>query len=345
MNVKLTEFSKSAGCGCKIAPAVLEEILKTNSAEPVFSQLLVGNETRDDAAIFQLNEEDCIISTNDFFMPIVDDAFDFGQIAAANAISDVYAMGGVPIMALGILGWPVESIPLSEAKRVMEGAKSICLSAGIPLAGGHSIDSKEPFFGLAVTGQIKKSYIKKNTGSKPGDYLYLSKKLGSGILASAFKRGQLKEEEYQELLNTMTDLNKSGSYLSQFPYVHAMTDVTGFGLLGHLLEMLQDTHSAEINYAALPKLKGVEDYMSKFIYPDNTTRNYNAVKEKVEGLNGIEFLLLCDPQTSGGLLVSVSEEKKNNFENEVENLSTEFICIGRIRNKTNYSIRIIHETN
>ena len=342
MEIKLTQYSKSAGCGCKIAPSNLEEILKTADTQNLFPGLIVGNETKDDAAIMEINEQQCLISTADFFMPIVDDAFDFGRISAANAISDVYAMGGKPIMALGILGWPVEKIPLQEARRVMEGAREICLSAKIPLAGGHSIDSPEPFFGLSVNGIIQKNEIKKNTGSKIGDVLYLSKKLGSGILATAIKRGLLGKEHYQELLQSLCTLNFAGEKLGKLEYVHAITDITGFGFIGHLAEMLQeDGIAAEIEYKSLPKFSAVEEYMSKFIYPDNTTRNYNTFKNWVEGMDGLEFLLLCDPQTNGGLLVSVNENNTQDFEKEMKSIEVEFTRIGKIIENRNKKIKIL----
>lgn len=338
--IRLTQYSKAAGCGCKIAPAVLEEILKTETNAPVFSNLLVGNENRDDAAVYAIDAEKAIISTTDFFMPIVDDAFDFGCIAAANAISDVYAMGGKPLMALAILGWPVEKIPAETAKQVLDGARKICLEAGIPLAGGHSIDSQEPIFGLSVNGIVSQKQIKQNRGAQEGDVLFLSKKLGTGILATALKRGKLAEEHYAPLLENMTKLNKEGEQLSGMEEVHAMTDVTGFGLIGHLMEMIQDSElSAEIDYTALPKLEGVDTYMQQFIFPDNTTRNYNAYKDRVEGMDGTEFLLLCDPQTSGGLLVSVDGA----FETKFREQFPQFTPIGRIKKGDSKQIMIKHK--
>lgn len=314
--IKLTQFSKGAGCGCKIAPSVLEEIIKTES-RTLFTQLLVGNETKDDAAVYDTGNGDCIISTTDFFMPIVNDAFDFGRIASANAISDVYAMGGKPVMAIAILGWPIEKLPVELAKNVIDGARVICEEAGIPLAGGHSVDSQEPIFGLSVTGTLKKEHLKRNNTVKNGDSLYLTKPLGVGVMATALKRGLLEQEDYQVLTATMTTLNKIGEQLGKQSYVHALTDVTGFGLIGHLTEMMGDSGlTAKINYKLIPHLKEVEKYTSKFIYPDSTTRNYNTYKEKVKGLDGLEFITLCDPQTSGGLLVAIDPI----FEKEAEKL-------------------------
>jgi selenide,water dikinase len=326
--MKLTQFSKAAGCGCKIAPAVLEEILKTSS-KGSFAELLVGNESKDDAAVYDIGNDQCIISTTDFFMPIVDDAFDFGRVASANAISDVYAMGGKPLMAIAILGWPVEKIPVELAQQVLEGSRAVCKAAGIPLAGGHSVDSAEPIFGLAVTGMVKKTHLKKNNTVKEGDLLYLTKPLGTGILSTALKRGQLKEGDYTKLLDVMCSLNSAGELFGSLEYVHALTDVTGFGLVGHLLEMLEGSKlSASLQLEHIPKINGVDQYTAQFIFPDNTTRNYNAYKEKVNGMNGTEFLLLCDPQTSGGLLVSVDSRKQDEFEQELKKLDLPVHLIG-----------------
>lgn len=328
--IKLTQYSKAAGCGCKIAPTVLQEIL-TGLTSVKDNNLLVGNESSDDAAVYDIGNDQCVISTTDFFMPIVNDAFDFGQIAAANSLSDVYAMGGKPLMAVAILGWPVEKIPVKEAQRVLQGATDICTKAGIPLAGGHSIDSAEPIFGLAVTGMIHKNNIKKNNTIKEGDLLYLTKPLGSGILATALKRDKLDAEHYPVLIKSMTALNTFGALCGEQEYVNAMTDVTGFGLLGHLCEMLAGPgFSAEIELKQIPLLPGIEKYTAAFIYPDNTTRNYNSVKEKVNGMDGLEFITLCDPQTSGGLLISVSHDAKEKFEALLHKNNQEAFCIGKI---------------
>ena len=310
--VKLTQFSHGAGCGCKIAPKVLEKILQTGQPNGHFPGLLVGNQTRDDAAVLDLGDGTALISTTDFFMPIVDDAFDFGRIAAANAISDVYAMGGSPLLAIAILGWPVEKLAPELAQKVLEGGRSICAEAGIPLAGGHSIDSPEPIFGLAVTGKVATGHLKKNNTAGEGDYLFLTKPLGVGILSTAQKRGALKPEHLPVMIGSMTTLNKIGEKLGLLPGVTAMTDVTGFGLLGHLTEMAEGAGlSAELFYDKIPVLDGVRDYIAQRISPDATTRNWSSYGEKVkfgEGLNVLEaFLLLPDPQTNGGLLFSVSE--------------------------------------
>lgn len=334
-DIKLTQYSKAAGCGCKIAPEALQQILSGLCSVPS-KNLLVGNESNDDAAVYDIGNGQCVISTTDFFMPIVDDGFDFGKIAAANSISDVYAMGGRPIMAVAILGWPIEKIAAAEARRVLEGAIEICAKAGIPLSGGHSIDNAEPIFGLAVTGLVQKEHIKKNNTPQNGDLLYLTKALGTGIQATALKRGKLDPRHYPVLLENMTSLNTFGAACGELDYVHAMTDVTGFGLLGHLAEMLEEKKlAAEIEVGKIPLLEGTEQYNKEFIYPDNTTRNYNAVKEKVKWLGGLEFITLCDPQTSGGLLISVSPNKQNEFEKLLADNKQKVFLIGNIRQQIN----------
>ncbi len=311
--VKLTQYSHGAGCGCKIAPKMLDEILKSNITLPDNDKLLVGNNTKDDAAVYDLGNGMALISTTDFFMPIVDDAFDFGRIAAANSISDVYAMGGKPLMAIAILGWPVEKLPVELAQQIVEGGRTVCKEAGIPLAGGHSIDSPEPIFGLAVSGIVSKENLKQNNTAQKGDLLLLTKPLGVGILSTAQKRGLLKEEHIQVMTGLMTTLNKAGEELGKIKGVTAMTDVTGFGLLGHLIEMAEGCGlSAEIYYDKIPVAEGVKDYIAQRIFPDATTRNWSSYSSKVKfekGVNVMEaFTLLPDPQTNGGLLISVKEE-------------------------------------
>ena len=308
--VRLTQFSRGAGCGCKIAPKVLDEILKTNIAMPADSKLLVGNSSKDDAAVYDLGNGMALISTTDFFMPIVDDAFDFGRIASANAISDVYAMGGKPLLAVAILGWPVEKLPVELAQKVLDGSRKICEEAGIPLAGGHSIDSAEPIFGLAVTGLVDIKNLKKNNTAKAGDVLFLTKPLGVGVLSTAQKRGLIKDEHVRVMISQMTQLNKVGEALGKMEGVTAMTDVTGFGLLGHLIEMAEGCNcAAEINYATLPVAEGVREYLTQRIVPDATYRNWNSYSTKTgfeKGVNVMEaFNLLPDPQTNGGLLIAV----------------------------------------
>lgn len=316
--IKLTQYSHGAGCGCKIAPKVLDEILKTNIALPDNDKLLVGNSSKDDAAVYDLGNGMALISTTDFFMPIVDDAFDFGRIAAANSISDVYAMGGKPLMAIAILGWPIEKLPVELAQKVVEGGRSVCAVANIPLAGGHSIDSPEPIFGLAVTGILPIENLKRNSTAQEGDHIFLTKPLGVGILSTAQKRGLLKEEHLKEMTDQMTALNKIGEELGKIEGVNAMTDVTGFGLLGHLIEMTEGSGlSAELYYNKVPVAGGVKEYITQRIFPDATTRNWNSYSNKVKfekGVNVMEaFTLLPDPQTNGGLLISVKEEYLNDL--------------------------------
>ncbi len=326
--IKLTQFSHGAGCGCKIAPAVLEEILKTNLSLPA-EKLLVGNNSKDDAAVYDLGNGTAIVSTTDFFMPIVDDAFDFGRIAAANSISDVYAMGGKPLLAIAILGWPVEKLPAFLAQKVMDGGRSICIEAGISLAGGHSIDSPEPFFGLCVTGTVAIENLKKNNTAQKGDLLFLTKPLGVGILSTAQKRGLLKEGDLALMIVQMSTLNKIGEELGKIKGVTAITDVTGFGLLGHLIEMAEGSGlSAELFYNKLPQAAGVKELISQRVFPDATTRNWNSYSNKVRfekappndplgrGVNVMEaFTLLPDPQTNGGLLFSVKEDAAEDIKN------------------------------
>jgi len=310
--IKLTQYSRGAGCGCKIAPTVLEEILKTNAPQPFNGNLLVGNGNNDDAAAYDMGDGTALIATTDFFMPIVDDAYDFGRIAAANAISDVYAMGARPIMAIAILGWPVEKLSPSLAQQVLEGARAVCSEAGIPLAGGHSIDSTEPIFGLAVNGLCAIPDLKRNNTAKEGDLLFLSKSLGTGILSTAQKRRVLTEAHSAALTAQLTQLNKVGAALGKIPGVHAMTDVTGFGLAGHLIEMAEGSGlSAELYYSQIPIMDGVKEYLVQRIVPDATYRNWNAYNSKISFGSGVDvkeaFSLLPDPQTNGGLLIAVGE--------------------------------------
>jgi selenide,water dikinase len=311
-SIKLTQYSHGAGCGCKIAPAVLEEILKSNLSSPA-NKLLVGNNSRDDAAVYDMGNGTALVSTTDFFMPIVDDPFDFGRIAAANSISDIYAMGGKPILAIAILGWPVEKLPASLAQRVLDGGRTTCNEAGISLAGGHSIDSPEPFFGLCVTGIVDIENLKKNNTAEQGDLLFITKPLGVGVLSTAQKRGLLKEELLSMMVGQMSALNKTGEELGKIKGVTAMTDITGFGILGHLIEMAEGSGlSAELFYNKLPLAEGVKELISQRVFPDATARNWNGYSKKIKfekGVNVMEaFTLLPDPQTNGGLLFSVKED-------------------------------------
>ncbi len=311
--IRLTQYSRGAGCGCKIAPVVLQQILTTTIPEQHTAQLLVGNATADDAAVYDMGNGKALIATTDFFMPIVDDAFDFGRIAAANAISDVYAMGGTPVLALAILGWPVDTLPVALAQRALEGARAVCAVAGIPLAGGHSIDATEPILGLSVNGFCDVANLKRNNTAQEGDLLLLTKPIGTGILATAMKRDQLLPEHYQALIAQLTTLNNIGAQLGQLPGVTAMTDVTGFGLAGHLIEMAEGSElSAELYYNRIPVLEGTKTYLAQRIVPDATYRNWNGYNAKINFGSGVDvmeaFSLLPDPQTNGGLLIAVQPD-------------------------------------
>jgi len=311
---RLTSYSHGSGCGCKIAPAVLDEILKCDTAAPLFDKLVVGNEGRDDAAVLDIGNGQGLISTTDFFMPVVDDAYDFGRIAATNAISDVYAMGGKPVMALAILGWPIDKLPASLAHATLEGGRAICSQAGIPLAGGHTIDSPEPIFGLSVNGMVDLNHLKKNNTVKEGDLLFLTKPIGLGIMSAAMKRSKAATTDVDEMVQWMTTLNTFGAIAAKHAYVHAMTDVTGFGLFGHLLEMVEGTgFSAEITMEKVPLLTNLQSYIDQFIFPDMTTRNFNSYGQKITELSAKNLFTGCDPQTSGGLLIAVDPAYEKDF--------------------------------
>lgn len=306
--IRLTQFSHGAGCGCKIAPSVLEKFLKTDFVAPDDANLLVGNSTKDDAAVYDLGDGSGIISTTDFFMPIVDDAFEFGRIAAANAISDVYAMGGTPMMAIAILGWPVNVLEAEIAQKVLDGGRYACKDAGIHLAGGHSIDTQEPIFGLAVTGKVNLDNLKQNSTAKSGDSLFLTKPIGVGVLTTAEKQGKLQPEHTRLAVETMMQLNSVGAALGKLSGVNAMTDVTGFGLLGHLLEICQGSHlNATIDLSSVPVLdESISDYIEAGCVPGGSQRNWQSINKYVGDISSHDQALLCDPQTSGGLLVAVS---------------------------------------
>jgi selenide,water dikinase len=342
--IRLTQFAHGAGCGCKIAPAVLEKILKESDGSiRDFPGLMVGNATRDDAAVFALDEHTCLISTTDFFMPIVDDAHTFGAIAAANALSDVYAMGGRPLLALALLGWPVDKIPAEVAAQVLEGGRSICMKAGIPLAGGHSIDSPEPFFGLAVSGIVRKENLKRNNTARVGDIIYLTKPLGSGIITTAAKRNLADEDDLIQAIRWMTELNQVGEKIGELSYVTAMTDVTGFGVLGHLLEVCEGSNtSAEIFYDKVPLMHNLKTYTSRMIYPDNTMRNWQSFEKKVSGIGAESLLTLCDPQTNGGLLVCVEEVAAQNFAFFLQENGISANQIGRMEKRKEITIHILN---
>lgn len=342
--IKLTQYSHSSGCGCKIAPQVLEEILRSDTISPVHNKLIVGNTTNDDAAVYDMGNGTGLISTTDFFMPIVDDAYDFGRIASANALSDVYAMGGDPTLALAILGWPVNKLPVELAKKVIEGARSICLEAGIPLAGGHSIDTLEPMFGLSVNGLVDLKNLKQNSTAKEGDLVYITKKIGVGILSTATKRNLLKGEHKGVAVEQMVKLNKFGTALAKITGVTAMTDVTGFGLLGHLIEIAAGSGlSAELHYGKVPLIEGLAHYTTQMCVPDNTFKNWNAYEQRTEGISAESLLTLCDPQTNGGLLFTVSPALKNEVEALMKaNGLGEFVQpIGLMKKKAIKTISII----
>jgi selenide,water dikinase len=310
--IRLTSFSHGGGCGCKIAPGVLSNILKQSPGFPVPSQLLVGIETSDDAAVYKLNDEQALIATTDFFMPIVDDPFDFGRIAATNAISDVYAMGGTPIMALALVGMPIDKLPIETIGKILAGGELICAEAGIPVAGGHTIDSVEPIYGLVVMGLVHPDRIKRNSHAKAGDKLILGKPLGVGILSAALKKGALDAQGYAAMIASTTQLNTPGKDLSAVEGVHAITDVTGFGLLGHAREMALGANlSARINVSAVPYLPNVEKLAAEGFITGASGRNWAGYSKDIQlssTISDVTQALLCDPQTSGGLLVACSDD-------------------------------------
>lgn len=339
--IKLTQFSHGAGCGCKISPAVLDTILHSDLPKAKFSNLLVGNESKDDAAVYDLGDGTCIVSTTDFFMPIVDDAFTFGSIASVNAISDVYAMGGEPFMAIAILGWPINKIPPDVAKEVLEGSRKICAEAGIPLAGGHSIDCPEPVFGLAVSGKLKKENLKRNDTARGGSILYLTKPLGVGIITTAQKKGIVSELHLKKAVDVMLTLNKIGSEFGKLSYISAMTDVTGFGLLGHLTEVCEGSNlSAEIEFDKVPKFDFLLEYLNQKSTPGGTQRNWESYGSKIGDVTEIQKMILADPQTSGGLLVCIDENKKNEFESFAKSLGYELSSFGKLIPKSKKAVYI-----
>src|SRR3954462_2339192 len=310
--IRLTQFSHGGGCGCKIAPAVLSEILAATPVRGLPAALLVGTETADDAAVYKLNESQALVATTDFFTPIVDDPYDFGRIAATNAISDIYAMGGRPIMALAIVGMPLEKLPVSVIRAILAGGESVCASAGIPIAGGHSIDTLEPIYGLVALGLVHPSKVKKNSTARPGDALVLGKPLGIGILSAALKKGKLSAAGYAEMVKWTTQLNTAGQALGEMPAVHALTDVTGFGLAGHLLEMCRGASlGAEVGFDALPVIPEALDWLKQGVATGASDRNWKGYGEEMDLPGGFpewKRKLLSDPQTSGGLLVACASE-------------------------------------
>lgn len=329
--IRLTQYSHGAGCGCKISPKILEQILHSEQQIFIDPHLLVGNETKDDAAVYDIGNGLGIVSTTDFFMPIVDDPFDFGRIAATNAISDIFAMGGKPIMAIAILGFPVNKLPSSVAKQIIEGGRFACQQAGIALAGGHSIDSPEPIFGLAVTGTIAIEQVKKNASAQAGCELFLTKPLGIGVLTTAEKQGKLKAEHRGVARDTMCQMNTLGAVFAPLAEVTAMTDVTGFGLLGHLSEICQGSNvRAEVDFAAIETLPGVKEYIAQGAVPGGTTRNFESYGHLISPLSDEQKAILCDPQTSGGLLVAVQLQAVNILKDLATQAGVKLIAVGRL---------------
>lgn len=307
-DIKLTSLAHGGGCGCKIAPAVLAQLLADMPSSEPFSDLLVGADTGDDAAVYRLNDRQAIVATTDFFMPIVDDPFDFGRIAATNALSDVYAMGGRPLLALAVVGMPVGKLPVAAIRQILAGGASVCAEAGIPLAGGHSIDTPEPIYGLVALGMVNPERVKRNNHARADDVLILGKPLGIGILSAALKKGLLDEAGYAAMLRQTTQLNRVGVELAELTGVHAMTDVTGFGLLGHLLEICRGSGvCADIAWADLPLIPQAVELASLGHATGASQRNWDSYGESVRlasRLGDWQRKLLCDPQTSGGLLVA-----------------------------------------
>ena len=310
--VRLTSLAHGGGCGCKLAPNVLQQLLSSAPTHNPYKQLLVGIETGDDAAVWQVDDNTCIIATTDFFMPMVDDPFDFGRIAATNAISDVYAMGGTPVMALAILGMPVDKIAPETVRKILEGGNAVCTSAGIPIAGGHSIDCPEPVYGLAVIGTCRPEHVRRNANAKPGDAIILTKPLGVGIYSAAIKKDLLPQGGYTDMIATTTLLNKIGTTLAQNPAVHAITDVTGFGLLGHGLEMARGSNlTLALDASKVPLLPEAVSLVKQGCVTGASHRNWTSYGHEVELPDGAEDWqrhLLTDPQTSGGLLVAVAKD-------------------------------------
>ncbi len=339
--IRLTQYSHGAGCGCKISPRVLDIILAGSGAQHMDPKLWVGNASRDDAAVYAIDEERGLVSTTDFFMPIVDDPFDFGRIAATNSISDIYAMGGDPLMAIAILGWPIDALPPEVAREVVRGGHAACHEAGIPLAGGHSIDAPEPIFGLAVTGVVEKRFLKRNDTAEVGCMLYLTKPLGIGILTTAEKKGLLRTEDAGVARDLMCILNKPGSRFGKLHGVRAMTDVTGFGLLGHLVEMADGSGvTARLHYDAVPRLDRLDYYLERGAVPGGTLRNFDSYGERISPLSESQKHLLCDPQTSGGLLVAVDAAGEGEFLSVATELGLHLSPIGELISRQRHAIEV-----
>ncbi|RLA06835.1 MAG: selenide, water dikinase SelD [Gammaproteobacteria bacterium] len=338
--IKLTKYSISGGgCSCKIAPNILKNILSNHTTDNSFKKLLIGNEDRDDAAVYQINKKTAIISTTDFFMPIVNNPYDFGKIAAANAISDIYAMGGKPMMAVAILGWPLDKLTPDIAAEVIAGGIYICKKANIPLAGGHSIESPEPIFGLAVTGSVKIKNLKTNNKAKIGDDIYLSKPLGLGIMSSALKKGKLNSKQQQNITKVMCKLNSIGTDLSKIKAVHAITDITGFGLLGHLSEITCASEvSATINFSKIPLIDDLDDFIDEDKITSGAIKNYNSYKNLLPTMSNKQIQILCDPQTSGGLLICAAPSSSLRIKQIAKKKKINLVKIGKIKKPLNNRI-------
>ncbi|RUA10628.1 MAG: selenide, water dikinase SelD [Flavobacteriia bacterium] len=340
--IKLTKYSHGAGCGCKISPEVLSTIIKTEMIAVEDARLIVGNDSKDDAAVYDLGDGTAVISTTDFFMPIVDDPYNFGRIAATNAISDVYAMGGKPILAIAILGWPIDKLPAEVAQQVLEGGRQVCKEAGITLAGGHSIDSPEPIFGLAVTGRVDLKKLKRNDSAVAGCHLYLTKPLGIGTFTTAQKRGLLTPEHEKVAVDSMAKLNSLGEKLAEIKGVTAMTDVTGFGLIGHLIEICEGSGlSAEIEWDNVPVFDGAEGYLEQNCIPGGTRNNWKSFKDKVQLKDESKWSILCDPQTSGGLLIAVEDAGVEEVEALLKENQIEISALGKLTEPSDVLIRVV----
>jgi selenide,water dikinase len=341
-DVKLTQYSHGAGCGCKISPALLESILETSRPALPHPNLLVGNSSRDDAAAFDLGNGTSVLSTTDFFMPIVDDPFTFGRIAATNALSDIYAMGGKPLMAISIFGWPVQKLPAEVGRQVIDGGRAACDDAGIPLAGGHSIDSPEPIFGLAVTGIVDNKNLKKNNTAEPCCEIFLTKPLGIGILSTAQKKGLIEPGHIDPAIESMCTLNKIGAEIARLEGVLAMTDVTGFGLLGHLGEICAGSKiSATVYFEKVKQLPNVGTYLAQGCIPGGSVNNFKSYGQTVGDMTEEQRGILCDPQTSGGLLCVVKPEGVAAFLKLTASAGLELEPIGQTRDQGEKLIEVV----
>jgi selenide,water dikinase len=340
--VKLTEYSHGAGCGCKISPMLLDEILKSTAQQPLYPQLLVGNEHKDDAAAYDLGNGISVLSTTDFFMPIVDDPFTFGRIAATNALSDIYAMGGRPLMAISIFGWPIDKLSADVARQVIDGGRAACEDAGIPLAGGHSIDSPEPIFGLAVTGIVDNKHLMKNSMAQEDCLIFLTKPIGIGILTTAQKQKKIEEGDIDVAIEAMTTLNKIGATFATLESVVTMTDITGFGLLGHLSEVCEASNiSANVWFEKVPLLKNVEKYRELGCIPGGSRKNFMSYGHKISQMTEQQREILCDAQTSGGLLVFVKKDALDEFYESARAAGLKLKAIGETVTRKKHLVEVL----